>query len=146
MQCPKVTPRVWQAVLSGARRPRRHWEGPGRVEGTLVPAAGHLQRGPGHLLASVLSRVVCDAPCARVENHPSGTAVTLPAAPSGPSRSRFCSRESSVVHSFLFPVTRRAVTLPRDDLEGASQVDPWSAPWGDRRAGGMGRGPDQAFQ
>lgn len=46
MQCPKVTPRVWQAVLSGARRPRRHWEGPGRVEGTLVPAAGHLRGGP----------------------------------------------------------------------------------------------------
>lgn len=31
MQCPKVMPRVWQAVLSGARRPQRHWEGPGRV-------------------------------------------------------------------------------------------------------------------
>lgn len=49
MRCPKVTPRVRQAVLSGAQRPRRHWEGPGRVEGTLVPAVGHLQRGPGHL-------------------------------------------------------------------------------------------------
>lgn len=105
---------------------------PGSCRGT--PPAG--ARTP--LLASVPSRVVCDAPCARVENHPSGTAVTLPAAPSGPSRSRFCSRDSSVVHSFLFPVTRRAVTLPRDDLEGASQVDPWSAPWGDRRAGGHG--------